>query len=82
MSQKGNKGKPTRKQIDTSIQNIIQTIQLIGQKIDYLEKYSHSTEMALDLYTQMKGDKEKFLKYIEKFNKEEKKALENQVKKD
>ena len=80
MSQKGNRGKPTRKQIDNSIQNIIHTIQLIGQKIDYLEKYSHSTEMALDLYTQMKGDKEEFLKYIEKFNKEEKKVVKEEKK--
>ena len=81
MARKGSKGKPTRKDIDTAIQNLYQGLQYIGQKIEYLEGYAKSTETALDLYIKFKKDDETFAKRIEEFNKEmEEKAKEDEKK--
>jgi hypothetical protein len=78
MSRKNSKGKPTRKQIDNSISNIIQTIQMFGQKLDYLEGYIKSTEIALDLYTQMQGNQKEFIDYINEYKKKRDEALAKQ----
>ena len=73
MSKKGNKGKPTRKDIDTAIANLYKGLQYMGQKIEHLEGYAKSTEMALDLYTKFKKDDKSFATYIEIFNEKVKK---------
>ena len=54
MARKNTKGKPTRKDIDTAIQNLYQGLQYIGKKIEFLEGYAKSTEVALDLYIKFK----------------------------
>ena len=77
---KGNKGKPTRKDIDAAIQNLYQGLQYIGQKIEYLEGYAKSTETALDLYIKFKKDEKAFTKRIEEFNEEMKKKAEEEKK--
>ena len=75
MARKNTKGKPTRKDIDTAIQNLYQGLQYIGKKIEFLEGYAKSTEVALDLYIKFKKDDKAFTKRVEEFNKEmEKKA--------
>lgn len=76
MARKGGKGKPTRKDIDTAIQNLYQGLQYMGQKIEYLEGYSKSTETALDLYIKFKKDEKAFTKIIEEFNEKMKKKIE------
>ena len=77
MTQKGKRGKPTRKEIDSAIKNIIQSIQYIGQKLEYLEQFAKSTDMALDLYVEFNKDKEEFTKHIKEFQKKyEKKQKE------
>jgi hypothetical protein len=60
MARKGGKGKPTRKEIDSAIQNLYQGLQYIGQKLEYLEGYAKSTETALDLYIKFKKDEKGF----------------------
>ena len=62
MAQKGNRGKPTRKQMENAIN-------LIGDKIRYLEDVLHSTEKALDLYISFKKDQEKFMEFIDEYQK-------------
>ena len=69
MTQKGQRGKPTRKEIDIAINNLVKSIQYIGQKIEYLEQFAKSTDMALDLYIEFKKDKKEFTKNIEEFQK-------------
>lgn len=81
MARKGNKGKPTRKDINSAISNLHQGVLYLGQKLEYLEAYAKSTEMALDLYTKFKKDDKKFTEYINKYNKEQEKALEKEAKK-
>lgn len=70
---KNNKGKPTRKDIDTAIANLYQGLKYMGEKISHLEGYAKSTELALDLYTKFKKDDKKFMAYIDKYNEETKK---------
>ena len=65
MARKGSKGKPTRKEIDNAIQNLYEGLQLIGQKLQYLEGYAKSTETALDLYIKFKKETDQFKKYID-----------------
>tara|TARA_R100000808_G_C2093817_1_gene113224 strand:+ start:123 stop:380 length:258 start_codon:yes stop_codon:yes gene_type:complete len=69
MSQKGKRGKPTRKQVDEALKNLFQGLQLLGRKIEYLEQFAKSTDVALDLYVEFNKDKEKFHKYLEEFQK-------------
>ena len=73
MARKNTKGKPTRKDIDTAIQNI-------GKKIEFLEGYAKSTEVALDLYIKFKKDDKAFTKRVEEFNKEMEKKAEEEKK--
>ena len=73
MARKGKKGKPTRRDIEGAISQIYQTLNYIGEKLDYLENFAKSTDLALDLYTKFKKDNEKFKDYIEEFNKKEQK---------
>ena len=82
MARKGGKGKPTRKDINAAISNLHKGILYLGQKLEYLEAYAKSTEMALDLYTKFKKDDKKFTEYINKYNKEQEKALEKETKKE
>ena len=56
MAQKGNRGKPTRKQMENAIN-------LIGDKIRYLE------DVLLDLYISFKKDQEKFMEFIDEYQK-------------
>tara|TARA_R100000742_G_C4257340_1_gene75198 strand:- start:80 stop:340 length:261 start_codon:yes stop_codon:yes gene_type:complete len=79
MSRKNSKGKPTRKEIEQAIAQIYQTLNYMGQKLEYLENFAKSTDLALDLYTKFKKDHDKFTKYIEKFNKEEQKKQEKEL---
>lgn len=81
MTRKNSKGKPTRKEIDNAIKNIVKSIQYIGQKIEYLEQFSKSTDMALDLYIEFKKDKEEFTKHIEEFQKNYEKEQKEVAKK-
>tara|TARA_R110002020_G_scaffold7117_5_gene30076 strand:- start:4242 stop:4457 length:216 start_codon:yes stop_codon:yes gene_type:complete len=62
MSQKGRKGKPTRKNIENAIN-------LIGEKLRYLENITHSTEKALDFYITFKKDQDKFMDYLDEYQK-------------
>jgi Skp family chaperone for outer membrane proteins len=81
MARKGGKGKPTRKEIDSAIQNLYQGLQYIGQKLEYLEGYAKSTETALDLYIKFKKDEKGFSERVKEFNKElEEKAKEQEKK--
>ena len=81
MARKGSKGKPTRKEIDNAIQNLYEGLQLIGQKLQYLEGYAKSTETALDLYIKFKKDEKGFSERVKEFNKElEEKAKEQEKK--
>tara|TARA_R100001594_G_scaffold124238_1_gene161022 strand:+ start:288 stop:512 length:225 start_codon:yes stop_codon:yes gene_type:complete len=59
MARKNNKGKPTRKDIETALA-------FIGKKLQYLEQLSVSTENIIDAYINFKEDKDAFLKYLEK----------------
>tara|TARA_R110002167_G_scaffold85444_1_gene231706 strand:+ start:37 stop:315 length:279 start_codon:yes stop_codon:yes gene_type:complete len=68
---KNNKGKPTRKDIDTAISNLHQGLMYMGQKIEHLEGYAKSTEMALDLYTKFSKTDKAFMKYVDNFNKKQ-----------
>tara|TARA_R100001594_G_scaffold124239_1_gene161034 strand:+ start:288 stop:548 length:261 start_codon:yes stop_codon:yes gene_type:complete len=79
MARKNNKGKPTRKEIEQAIAQIYQTLNYMGQKLEYLENFAKSTDLALDLYTKFKKDHDKFTKYIEKFNKEQQKKQEKEL---
>ena len=81
MARKGVKGKPTRKDIDTAIQNLYQGLQYIGQKIEYLEGYAKSTETALDLYIKFKKDDKAFTERVKEFNEEMKEKAEKDKKK-
>lgn len=72
---KNNKGKPTRKDIDTAISNLHQGLIYMGQKIEHLEAYAKSTEMALDLYTKFKKEDKEFMKYVEAFNKKQEEVV-------
>lgn len=58
MSRKNNKGKPTRKDIETALS-------FIGQKLQYLESLSVANENIIDAYINFKGEKDEFLKYLE-----------------
>ena len=80
MARKNNKGKPTRKDKDTAIQNLYQGLQYIGKKIEFLEGYAKSTEVALDLYIKFKKDDKAFTKRVEEFNKEMEKKAEEEKK--
>ena len=80
MARKNTKGKPTRKDIDTAIQNLYQGLQYIGKKIEFLEGYAKSTEVALDLYIKFKKDDKAFTKGVEEFNKEMEKKAEEEKK--
>ena len=80
MARKNTKGKPTRKDIDTAIQNLYQGLQYIGKKIEFLEGYAKSTEVALDLYIKIKKDDKAFTKRVEEFNKEMEKKAEEEKK--
>tara|TARA_R100000808_G_C2135129_1_gene143567 strand:- start:1475 stop:1723 length:249 start_codon:yes stop_codon:yes gene_type:complete len=80
MTQKGKRGKPTRKEIDVAIKNLVKSIQYIGQKIEYLEQFSKSTDMALDLYIEFKKDKKEFTKHIEEFQKNYEKEVAKEEK--
>ena len=63
MARKNSKGKPTRKQIENAIN-------LIGEKIRHLENVIFSTEKAFDLYITFKKDQDKFVEFIENYQKE------------
>ena len=80
MARKNTKGKPTRKDIDTAIQNLYQGLQYIGKKIEFLEGYAKSTEVALDLYIKFKKDDKALTKRVEEFNKEMEKKAEEEKK--
>lgn len=58
MSRKNNKGKPTRKDIETALS-------FIGQKLQYLESLTITNENIMDAYINFKGEKDAFLKYLE-----------------
>ena len=58
MSRKNNKGKPTRKDIESALS-------FIGQKLQYLESLSVANENIMDAYITFKDEKDAFLKYLE-----------------
>ena len=58
MARKNSKGKPTRKDIES-------TISLIGQKLQYLENYTVANERVFDLFLEFKGIKDDFIKYMD-----------------
>ena len=76
MARKNNKGKPTRKDIDNAIKNLYSGLQYLSQKIEYIENYAKSTEMAFDLYIKFKKDEKAFTEVIEKYNEDMKKKEE------
>ena len=84
MSRKNNKGKPTRNELNQAVQNLANGYKLIVEKINFMENFIKSTDLALDLYVKFKGDAEKFKERIQEFNKEQeeaqKKAKETVVK--
>tara|TARA_R100001244_G_scaffold132206_2_gene107517 strand:- start:7515 stop:7742 length:228 start_codon:yes stop_codon:yes gene_type:complete len=70
MTQKGKRGKPTRKDIDNAFK-------IIGQKLQYLEQYTVANERVFDLFLEFVGKKDKFINFLEKEatkNKEDKKV--------
>tara|TARA_R100000808_G_C2148087_1_gene156174 strand:+ start:2088 stop:2441 length:354 start_codon:yes stop_codon:yes gene_type:complete len=79
MARKGSKGKPTRKDIDTAIQKIFETINYIGSKIDYLDTFAKSTDLALELYVKYNNDSDKFKDYIEQWNKEQEEKAQKEL---
>ena len=72
MSRKNNKGKPTRKEINEAITNISKGLSFVVQKLEYIENFAKSTDLALDLYTKFNKNHKEFTKYIEEYNKKEK----------
>tara|TARA_R100000742_G_C4265604_1_gene83638 strand:+ start:265 stop:492 length:228 start_codon:yes stop_codon:yes gene_type:complete len=70
MARKNNKGKPTRKDIESAIS-------LIGQKLQYLENYTVANERVFDLFLEFKGIKDDFIKYMdETLKKKDEKVVE------
>ena len=86
MSQKGKRGKPTRKEIDNAIQGIWKSMQFIGEKLNYLDSIVASVEKGLELYIKFKGDEEKFMNEVKEYNEKqaelEKKEKEKVAKKE
>ena len=86
MTQKGKRGKPTRKEIDNAIQGIWKSMQFIGEKLNYLDSIVASVEKGLELYIKFKGDEEKFMKEVKEYNEKqaelEKKEKEKVAKKE
>lgn len=72
---KNKKPKPTRKQIEGAITKIIESINMISQKLEYVENFTKSTDLALDLYTKFLKNHEEFKAYIEEYNKEQEKKI-------
>ena len=79
MARKNSKGKPTRKDIDTAIHKIFETINYIGSKIDYLDTFAKSTDLALELYVKYNDDSDKFKDYLEQWNKEQEKKAQKEL---
>ena len=70
MSKKGRKGKPTRKNIENAIN-------LIGEKVKYLEEYCIANENMFALFLDFTNKKDEFLKFVEnKVKQTEEKKLE------
>lgn len=70
MTQKGNRGKPTRKEVSNAIG-------FLGQKAKYLEEFCIANENMFALFLDFTGKKEEFLKYVEeKVKQNEEKKLE------
>ena len=56
MSRKNNKGKPTRNELNQAVQNLANGYKLIVEKLNFIENFIKSTDLALDLYVKFKGD--------------------------
>jgi hypothetical protein len=70
MTQKGNRGKPTRKEVSNAIT-------FLGQKVKYLEEYCVANENMFALFLEFTDKKDEFLKFVEKKVKQnEEKKLE------
>ena len=82
MSQKGKRGKPTRKQVDEALKNLYQGLQYLGQKVDYLEGMCKSNEGVFDIYLEYKGQKEDFMKFLSKYVEEKNKEAKKEVAKE
>ena len=59
MSRKNNKGKPTRKDIESALG-------YIGRKLQYLEQLTITTENIVDSYIEFKGERDSFLEFLNK----------------
>ena len=57
MTQKGKRGKPTRKEISNAIS-------FLGQKLKYLEEYCVANENMFALYLDFSGKREDFLEFV------------------
>ena len=80
MSRKNNKGKPTRNELNQAVQNLANGYKLIVEKINFMENFIKSTDLALDLYVKFKGDEKKFKERILEYNKEMENAKEDVAK--
>ena len=67
MTQKGKRGKPTRKEISNAIS-------FLGQKLKYLEEYCVANENMFALYLDFSGKREDFLEFVKNEDKKEKKV--------
>ena len=80
MSRKNNKGNPTRNELNQAVQNLANGYKLIVEKLNFIENFIKSTDLALDLYVKFKGDEKKFRERIQEFNKEQEEPKETVVK--
>ncbi len=69
MTQKGKRGKPTRKEISNAFG-------YIGQKLQYIEEYCAANENVFELLLEYLGKKEDFLKFVKKTVAEREKELD------
>ena len=71
MARKNNKGKPTRKDMEDAIR-------FIGQKLQFLEQLSRTTENILDSYIKFNNHEDEFVEFLkEKFPEAKEKELES-----
>tara|TARA_R110000824_G_scaffold1603_5_gene7824 strand:- start:9842 stop:10069 length:228 start_codon:yes stop_codon:yes gene_type:complete len=69
MTQKGKRGKPTRKDISGALG-------YIGQKLKYIEEYCIANEHIFELYLDYSNKKDDFLAFVKKTVEEREKKLE------
>jgi hypothetical protein len=69
MTQKGKRGKPTRKEISNALG-------FIGQKLKWLEEYCIANENIFELFLKFTNQKDDFLDFVKKTVEEREKKVE------